>query len=197
MDPTGGDDRIEFASIVLGRPEDMTQSLLYSQSETRIRQHAMREFFRGKGSTVHAPVKRLPEPQWMLTGKFRSKPSLKRRCRKSKASKSEVRAGDDGVDMTKSTERLAFSPTINGSSSDPFQVFPVTMTPSEELLLRLRSSFLPLKINCASNISISFSQSDHLGATPGSTESRILPSARYLRRRRSGSCSILAHKFSS
>ena len=197
MDPMGGDIRIEFASIVLGRPEDTTQSLLFSQSETRIRQHAMREFFRGKRNTINAPVKRLPEPQWMLTGKFRSKPSLKRRCRKSKASKSDVRDGEDGEEMIRPAKGLVVSPAINGSSSDPFQVFPVQMTPSQELLLRLRPSFLPLKIDCTSNISISFSESDHLGTTPCSIESRTLESTRCLRRRRSDSCSILAHKFSS
>lgn len=145
MDAILNAQRIEFASIVLGQPLDSTQSLIYSQSQTRIRQHAMREFIRTKRSRLssdHAPTSRVLKPQSMLTGKFRSEPSLKKRKANKAQFISEVQDNGDEERAPSPIMEAFIVPTLDAGKSDPFHTLPIEMGPSQEHLLKLSSSLL-------------------------------------------------------
>lgn len=121
---------------------DSTQSLIYSQSQTRIRQHAMRMYLQKKSSNVSsdAPTtESVLQPQSVLASKFRSKRLLKKG--KAKQMKSVSKAKDNGDERGAMTPITAacIMPAI--SKIDPFQVLPIKMDPSQEHLLKVSLSF--------------------------------------------------------
>lgn len=145
MDTTLNTQQTEFASIVLGKPSDSTQSLIYSQSQTRIRQHAMRMYFRKKRSNApsdDAPTEVVLQPQSMLTGKFRFKPLLKKGKAKQMKVISKAKDNGDKREAISPTTATFIVPAIYASKVDPFQVLPIKIGPSQEHLLKLSLSFL-------------------------------------------------------
>ncbi|KAL7912344.1 hypothetical protein GGI35DRAFT_445025 [Trichoderma velutinum] len=139
MDATLDTQRIEFASIILGQPLDSTQSLIYSQSQTQIRQHAMRAAFRAKAAALssdEAPTTPALQSQSMLTGKFRSRPYSTTRKAKQAQSISEVRENGSEERAASAAHKPCIAPAIDVSKSDPFHTYPIEIGPPQEHLLR-------------------------------------------------------------
>lgn len=144
MDATPDHQPIEFASIIVGQPLDSTQSLIFSQSKTRIRQHAMRASSRAKAAALsgdQAPITPVLQPQSMLTGKFRSRPYSQTRKARQAQSISEVQhnASDERAALAASNAYIP--PALDAGKSDPFQTLPVKIGPLQEHLLKLSWSF--------------------------------------------------------
>lgn len=140
MDATLDPQCIEFASIILGQPLDSTQSLIYSQSQTRLRQHAMRASFRAKATALssdEAPTTPALQPQSMLTSKFRSRPYSTIRKARQAQSISEVRDSGSEERTASPTNKTYIAPALDAGKSDPFHTLPVEIGPSQEHLLRM------------------------------------------------------------
>lgn len=148
MDATPDHQPIEFASIILGQPLDSTQSLIYSQSKTRIRQHAMRASSRAKAAALsgdQAPITPVLQPQSMLTGKFRSRPYSQ--IRKARQPQLVGKSQDNGSEerAASATGKTCIPPALDAGKSDPFHTLPVKIGPLQEPLLKLSWSFFLLQ----------------------------------------------------
>ncbi|KAL6695215.1 hypothetical protein J3F84DRAFT_376428 [Trichoderma pleuroticola] len=137
MDATLDDQHIEFASIILGQPLDSTQSLIYSQTRTQIRQHAMRAAVRAALSGDQAPTTPALQPQSMLTGKFRSRPYSQTRKARQAQSISGVRDDCSERRVASATSKTCIAPALDAGKSDPFHTLPVKIGPLQEHLLKL------------------------------------------------------------
>ncbi|KAL7959095.1 hypothetical protein V8C34DRAFT_280891 [Trichoderma compactum] len=140
MDATLDTQRIQFASIILGQPLDSTQSLIYSQTRTQIRQHAMRAAFRAKVTPLpgdQAPTTPALQPQSMLTGEFRSRPYSKIRRAKRAQSIREIRDDRSEERVASATSKACIAPALDAGKTDLFHTLPVKIGPLQEHFLNM------------------------------------------------------------
>ncbi|QYT02755.1 hypothetical protein H0G86_009749 [Trichoderma simmonsii] len=140
MDATPDHQPIEFASIILGQPLDSTQSLIYSQSKIRIRQHAMRASSRAKAIALsgdQTPIAPVLQPQSMLTGKFRSRPYTQIRKARQPRFISKIQDVGSKESAASATGKTCIPRALDAGKSDPFHTLPIKIGPLQEHLLKL------------------------------------------------------------